>query len=618
MGERNQDLMRQANQAHAAGQLGNAERIVDQVLQLDSMDPAANLLKGVLAGKTQRDELAERHLRRVLKVQPESFEALFWLSILARRGGRLDEATDLAAKATAIRPADAHGLNNFGLCLLAQVRLEEAARVFANAADMRPDFAQILHNLGTALFLLGRDLDAAKAFDRALLLAPKAVDSYLALGQVLLSQTNPGEAIKCARRAIELSPNSAEAHLLMASALVEDSLTGEAEKYMLRAVELDPNDAKSQGLLGQRYQSLGRFTEANQHLLQSIELEPKQGFAYFAYVHNNRITEADRPMVQQMERVLSNGGLDPRQLDFLHYGLGKAFENLKEYEKAIGHFDEANRLARKLKFGDSVFDREQYAADFDWLIQTFSRERIEEEKLKGSDSKLPIFIVGMMRSGTTLAEQIISSHPSVGAAGEQRFWPLRRPAIYGQNRRSLDPMFTRYGVEYAASLARIVPGFDYVTDKMPANYEHLGAIHCAVPNARIIHMRRHPVDTCISIFATPNRVPVEFAYDRENIVFAYQQYTRLMDHWREVLPSDRFLEVRYEDLVADRIGQTQRMLNFIGLEWDDSVLTHESNERNVITPSLWQVRQPIYSTSVERWRRYEPWLGAFKKLLVEK
>jgi len=592
-----------------------AEDLVKRILAFEPDNPEANLLMGVVAGKTGRTEVALVHLNRVIAAKPESFEALVWLSILNRRQQRLEAALDFAERAVKVRGADAFGRNNLGLCLMDMVRLEDAVVEFQRALEILPDQPPVLHNLGTALYRIGRDMDAAIAFDRALVLSPNSVDTYLSLGQVLLSQTNPSEAAKCARCALKINPKLAEGHLLLASALVEDSLTGEAEVHLKQAIALNPSNAQAHGLLGQRFQSLGKFAEANSHLLKSIELEPRQGFSYFAYVHNNKVTEADRPLVSKMERLVEEGGLDPRQMMFLHYGLGRSFETLGEYEEAMTQFDNANRVARKLKFGDAVFDRDAYAKHFDWLMATFSKQFIEQHRGEGLASSVPIVIVGMMRSGTTLAEQILSSHPEIGAAGEQRFWPYCRPGLYGPEGlafsvEKLPPL----GADYLKTLSKIAPNFTHVTDKMPTNYELLGAIHLALPNAKIIHMRRNPIDTCVSIYATPNRVPVDFAYNRDNIVFAYQQYQRLMEHWRSVLPADRFIEVNYEDVVADRETQTLRMLDLIGLGWDEALLHHESNQRNVITPSLWQVRQPIYTSSVERWRRYEPWLGAFSLL----
>ncbi|MDR3689859.1 MAG: sulfotransferase [Fimbriimonas sp.] len=610
------ELLRLANAAHAAGRLAESEAHTRRVLAIEPDQVQAHLLLGVLAGKTGRNDMAFEHLGRVLTLNPESFEALFWLAVLHRRTKELEQALGYAERAVRLRPNDAHAHNGLGMCYLDLLRLEESAASFAKAASIRGDMAPIFHNLGTALHLIGRDYEAGMAFDRALMLAPHSTDSCLGLGQVMISQTQPDAAIACARKAIAIDGKSAPAQLLMASALVENNLTGEAEKHLKKAVDLNPQDAQAQALLGQRYQSLGRFEEANRHLWRSMELEPRQGFAYFAYVHNNKVTESDRPMVEKMAELAQEGGLPPREMDFLHYGLGRAYEGLREYERAMGHFDEANRLARKIKFGDKPFDREAYTERIDWLIQTFSGEFIRRFRADGCPSELPIVIVGMMRSGTTLCEQMLSSHAEIGGAGEDRFWPEGCPRLFGQNWNSFKPeSLARMGKTYVDKLKGVAPGYGHVTDKNPANYEFLGPIHVALPNARIVHMRRNALDTCVSIYATPNRVPVDFAYDRGNIVFAYRQYLRLMEHWRLVLPEDRFIEVNYEDVVTDRRTQLERILNLAGLPWDDAMLHHESNDRNVNTPSLWQVRQPIYTTSIERWRRYEPWLGEFRNLM---
>ena len=204
----------------------------------------------------------------------------------------------------------------------------------------------------------------------------------------------------------------------------------------------------------------------------------------------------------------------------------------------------------------------------------------------------------------------------VGAAGENRFWPMNWRRALASTPNLIDtPSLRPLAKAYLRRLQQVVPNKPRVTDKMPANYEFLGTIHAALPNVRILHMRRNPVDTCFSIYTTPNRVPVEFAYDRENIVFAYQQYQRLMEHWRSVLPPARFLEVSYEELVLDRETSTRRIVEFCGLEWNEACMSPEHNDRSVVTPSLWQVRQPIYTSSIGRWKKFRPWLGAFEGLV---
>jgi len=609
-------LVADASAAHASGRLKEAEDLAKKALEIDDSNTQANLLLAVILAKTGRDKEAFPYFENVIRIVPASFEANFWLSILHRRGGDLNEAVrhgEIAAKA---QPRNAYGLNNLGLCYLDQLQLERAAESFRFAGNIRPDMAPIFHNLGTALYMLGRDLLAAKAFEHAITLSPRSIDSMLSLGQTLISQTNPSEAAKVGLRALAIDPNSAAAHLLVASALVEDSRSQEAEPYLSKAVELDPADAKAQALLGLRLQSLGRFKEANQCLRKSLELDPKQGFAYFALVHNNKIGELDPLIVSKMEDLAQSKKLPPREKALLEYGLGRALENLGSYAQAIHHFDEANALSRRIKLGDSEFDQAAYIQTFDLIIEKFTEEFVQNKAVADNASNIPIVIVGMMRSGTTLIEQILSSHPQIGAAGEQRFWPENRGRLLGevQNPATVGT-YRELGKEYVARLTQVAGSYDRVTDKMPANFELAGAIHMSLPNAKIIHMRRHPVDTCISIYTTPNRVPVDFAYNRANIVLAYQQYRRLMAHWRKVIPSNRLLEINYEELVQDRVTQLRKIVDFLELDWHESLLHHESNERNVITPSLWQVRQPVYTSSMERWRRYEPWLGEFRELL---
>jgi hypothetical protein len=214
--------------------------------------------------------------------------------------------------------------------------------------------------------------------------------------------------------------------------------------------------------------------------------------------------------------------------------------------------------------------------------------------------------------GTTLIEQIVSSHPSVAAGGELTFWTDQRATT------AVADGASQTGADYLALLRRIGPRSERVTDKNPFNFLHLGAIQLAAPGSRFIHCRRDPIDICLSIYFTRFATPQPFAYDRGDLVFYYREYERLMAHWRGLVPSDRLLEVEYESLIADRESLTRRMIAFCGLPWDDACLAPESNQRMVRTASLWQARQPVYRTSVERWRRYEPWLGELAQLRTSK
>jgi tetratricopeptide (TPR) repeat protein len=360
--------------------------------------------------------------------------------------------------------------------------------------------------------------------------------------------------------------------------------------------------------------AIGHFDEAILELERSIEAKPLQGEAYQALVFAKRVLPADRPLVDQMERLLSDSSLSESDRLNLMYSLGKAYDNLGEFERAIGFFDAANALKLKLEHV-APLDRKAFSALIDAKIEIFKKGETLVGKRFQSESSLPILVAGMMRSGTTLAEQMLSCHPMVGGAGEQSYWGENEASIIDHWGRTISTAALQIcSREYGSLLAAISPGFPFVIDKNPANVQHLGSFHMAFPNAKIIVTRRDAVDTALSIWMTPLNTMAEFVCDRENIVFAYKECMRLMDHWREVLPADRYLEIRYEDLVANPEEHARKMVEFCGWEWDEKCLHPERNERRIRTPSMWQVRQPIYKSSTERWRKYEPWLGAFEQL----
>lgn len=604
-----------ALQANQANRLDEAQRLVRQVLEIDPGCLPAKLLLGVLYAKRNEAARATALLNEVLDADPSSFDALMWLSTLARRRNDLSEAITYGRKALEVRPSEAHAYNNLGLCLLDSSRSFEAIAYFEKAVSLRPESSRFIHNLGLALQRRGRDAEAAAAFRRALALSSGSLDSLLSLSESLLNQNDVTGAENLARRAVDLAPESAPAHLILAGALIENNRPKDAERHLAKGMALDPTDDHTL-LIGIRQQSLGRIEQAQECFRRSIEREPRQGYAYLYLFQNQRASANDRPLIDQMYNVARDGDLPPTELSALHYGLGKALEDLGEYEGAMRHYDKANTLAFEMKFGEQEFDRADCARHVDRMISELTPEKLSEVAASPTESAVPIVIVGMMRSGTTLLEQILSSHADIRAAGEQRFWAVNWQKAFPPPENAFHPRrAAQLGREYLGTLMTLHPDAPRITDKMPGNYLVAGLIQYALPNARIIHVRRHPVDTCLSIYATFNRSHVEFAHRRENIVFAYKQYQRLMEHWRAILPPDRFMEVDYEAVVSDRVWVMRDVVRFLGLEWDEALLHHEKNVRAVTTPSAWQVRQPIYSTSVERWRKFEPWLGEFCELL---
>ncbi len=617
------DQINRASQARATGRLGEAEHIARGILDSNPKDAEALLILGMVQAQRNDFNLAAGTFKRVIALEPASFEAAFWLSIVLRRQGRAPEALAMARLAVNQNGMHEQALSQLGMCHMDLGQGEAAISCFQRAIEIAPGVAPLFDNLARALQSVGRNREAIAAYRRVLEIGPARPGPLLRLGDAYMMEPEPAEAANCARTVLRLDPNSAAGHLLLARSLIADGQVAEGATYARKAIALAPGNAVPVAYFGRALQSLGQISEADEQFKRSIELEPSQGFAYHALVHNHKVTEAERPLVDKMAALVQDKRLPRREIIQLEYGLGKALEDLGDYAAAMSHFDVANRIDHELKVGVAPFKREQLANTAAFLIDTFDSEFIERHKPSGSDSQVPVFVVGMMRSGTTLAEQILSSHPDVGGAGELLFWPENAGSserVFAQTSAdgpALDlARLSRLTSDYLQLLARLAPGALRVVDKMNTNYLLLGLLHMAFPYARIVHMRRHPVDTCISIWATPVAKDVDLCGEKENLVFAYCEYLRIMEHWRSVLPADRFLDVQYEDLVADQERVTRTMIEFCGMPWDDACLKPQDNIRTVKTPSVWQVRQPVYTTSTQRWRKYESCLGAFAELFA--
>ncbi len=309
---------------------------------------------------------------------------------------------------------------------------------------------------------------------------------------------------------------------------------------------------------------------------------------------------------------------DPSRRIELSYALGKSFDDLRDYERAIGHFDDANQGCLELYGPRRAFDQSQTRAFGDFLIEIANPDRIRDLAPKGLESGLPLFVVGMMRSGTTLTESILSAHSMVKGGGEQAFWTERVIEFIYQDAGALkcnDELAARFARDYLELVDDKEDGIRYVVDKNPHNVELAAILHCVLPNAKFVHLKRHPVDNLLSIWMTPVSANVRFASDRNNLVFTYREHMRLVRRWHEVLPPDRFATFRYEDLTSEPESTIGGMLDYLELGHEPSCFAPETNARSVLTPSVFQVRQPINKGSQARWKNYEPWLGSFAELL---
>jgi tetratricopeptide (TPR) repeat protein len=601
-------LFAAAEGAFSEGLFGQAEEHYRAVTHVQPTHVRAQVMLGVLATRAGRANDAITRFERARGLDPDSFDATMYLAIAYQKSGRRAEALALARRAVELNPDSAHAQNELGLYLQQDGLLEEAERHFEEAARLSPKAAHILLNLSTCRQRQGRTQAAKEAVTRGLRIIDRPPDGLVSLASKLITDWNAEGAVEVSRQAVRMAPSSAPARVALVRALLGSNRTAEAQSALNEAVRAPGRDPETVMQLGMALQAVGRLEEAEKYFRTSIQLKPEQGAAYWALCNTRKLKEADRPLIAQMERAVA-GQLTLPDAGSLQYGLGKAYEDLGEYERAMGHYDEANRLRKIEKFGDRPMDRDHHTASIDAVISSLSKEKMDEYSGFGRNSEVPIFVMGMMRSGTTLVESILSSHSRVGAAGEQPFWIFNRFD-------GTDPsLLSRMADNYVGYLASISPNTDRVVDKMPTNNWTLGTIHLALPNARIIHTRRRPIDNCLSIWTTANTQDIAFAHDRENIMFGYREFARLRAHWRTVIPSDRLLEIDYEELTADPEPVVRQMLDFCGLDWEDQCLSPERNPRAILTPSVLQVRQPINTGSVERWRRFEPWLGAFRELL---
>jgi tetratricopeptide (TPR) repeat protein len=501
--------------------------------------------------------------------------------------------------------------HDLGLACLEVGQVPDAIAAFQRAVVANPRYTDAYFRLGMALEKLGDLRGAVLAYDRATELLPSLTEAWFRAGAVVYTLGHRDEAIGCFRRAAATGPKTSFGRLGAARALLTEDRDVEAETALRRTLALDPTNALAHDLLGNLLSEHGRFEEAEAYLARAIAIAPLLAGSYYDLVRCRPVTVEDG-LLARMETALTTPGLDVAQRLRVHLALGKAADDLGDYALAMHHLDAADTVRRGL----ASFDSAAFDIEIDRLIARCTPDLIARAPKLGSGDTTPVLIVGMPRSGTTLVEQIVSSHPEVAAGGELNFWNERGAAWHQAGTAGTEtPFLGQAAADYQCVLREIGPKAARVTDKMPFNFLWAGLIHLAFPRATIIHCRRTAIDTALSIHQTHFHQGLAFPTGGAELVAYFRSYRRLTDHWRRVLPADRFIEVDYEELTRAPEPAIRRIVAGCGLSWDDACLHPEHNPRAVKTPSKWQTRQPIYRNSVERWRRYEPWLGPLGALL---
>ncbi len=594
----------------------------------------------------------ERAARRAVALDADLPGAWNNLGIILQEAGQYDESKTCLERALALAPDNASTHNNLGNTCKRLRLLGEAERHWLRALALREAYAEPHSNLANLFSDHGDFARAAEHARRAIALRPDFADAYINLAMVESARQDFPAGLAVLDRLLAFAPANATAMAAKALALQNIDRLEEARHWAQRAVAAAPANAEAVHALGQLSQALGdpagaldaygraaalpgtvaEKAEASRALLlmemgeteaaarafdAALVRRPRSATLHYNRADIMRFTEGD-PGIEAMLALLGPSGCEtvPDRM-LLHFALGAAYLQLGDGPAAFRHLDEGNRMKRATFAYDSAKTAAWLAA-IDRAFDAATMQRLTVARSSSAAGAFtPVFVLGMPRSGTTLVEQILASHPDVFGGGEMSFVGRTvdaagpYPALAARLRpEDLPGMGQAY---FAAVEQRIATagfrGQRFVIDKMPANFLYAGLIHAMLPQARIIHCLREPADTCLSCYSKLFTREQLFSYDQRELGEFHRAYQALMAHWRSVLPASHFLEVAYETVVADTEQQTRRLLDFVGLDWSPSCLEFYRTRRPVRTASVNQVRQPVYKTSAGRWRRYAPELG---------
>ena len=662
-------LSNYANACWKENNFKKAQEFCERAIETNPNFDSAYINLGSALSSQGKIEEAIEQWNKALELQPDSLHANVNIGNALRDLGRLNESEEYCLKALEIEPENPDAMINFGNVKRDQGEYQEAANLFKKATDLRPDFVQAHINYCIALMDLLRHDEAliaaryALAFDpnnadayghsanilreqgkadlaepmarKALMLAPESTQAKLDLAEVLFQKENFAEAITLFEDAKESLTDSAPLHLKIGTALERANRTEEAIESMQKAIELSPENPQTYVVLGSTYlginktdealevlnkaieiksdypealsvkseilQSMGDMEEAKKYAMKALEIDDDVPSIYLTYSKLTKFESKDDKHLQKMESLVGQTDkYGQQQLAPLHYALFSAYENIKDYDSSFENLEKGANYKRE----SVIYNPKDQAKVYQSIIDKSTPEYLDSFNLDNAcQSDVPVFIIGMPRSGTTLTEQIIASHPDVFGAGE--LYALGQVA---DSVGILEPGNEKeFGEQYLKMIQELHPDAKKakrVTDKMPGNYARLNNIYASLPNAKIIHCRRNPIDTCLSCYKQLFSRGHYWSYRQDELANHYKIYSELMNHWREVMP-DRFLEINYEDTINDFENQARKLIDYVGLEWNDACLTPHKSKRSVLTASKGQVRKPIYKTSIEAWRRYE-------------
>jgi tetratricopeptide (TPR) repeat protein len=605
---------------HRAGRLAEAEAIYRQILVLDAQQPDSLHLLGMVEHERGRHEIAVEMIRQAIAVKPNEAAYHSNLGTILQAQGKLDEAAACFERALALKPDWAEVHSNLGNVLQTQGRLDEAAACQQRALSFNPDCAEAYSNLGNIRQAQGKLAEAVACYESALALKPDYADAHNNLGNALTTQDKIDDALAHYERALVLKPDWAYAHNNLGNALAIQNKIDDARAHYERAIALKPDYANAYNNLGNICKEQGKFDHAMAHYKRAIAIHPDYAEAHLNRVEIKCFQQGDADLAAL--EALAGADLPEDKAVYTHFALAKALDDVGDYARAFEHLRQGNALKRR-----QVDYQETAVLNLFRRISTvFDSRLFHRFQGKGDPSSTPVFVLGMPRSGSTLVEQILASHPQVHGAGE--LTALEKMEAGGMFRAGDPPLpfpesipaldgagLRRLAQAYLGRLPEAPNGKVRIVDKLLGNVFRVGLIHLMLPNARIIHIARNPIDTCVSCYSKIFTFGLYFSYDLAELGRYYLAYVELMAHWRSVLPPGAMLDVTYEDVVEDLEGQARRLTDYCGVPWDDRCIAFHKSGRPVRTASAVQVRQPLFRSSLQRWRRYESGLGPLLEAL---
>ena len=594
------------------GRISELLIVSQKSVELDPLDAGAhNNLSNTLKELGRLDEAAASY-NQALELKPDYAEAHYNLGNTLKELGRLDEAEVSLRQAITLKPDFTEAHSNLGNTLKELGRLDEAEASYNQTIALKPDYAEAHYNLGVTLKELGRLDEAAASYNQALELKPDYAEAHYNLGNTLKEQDRLEEAEASYRKAITLKPDFTEAHSNLGNTLKEQDRLEEAEASYRKAITLKPDLAKTHNNLGVTLKELGRLDEAEASFRKATALKPDFAEAHLNLTSIKKFDSQDE-QYSKMQELYLDKNISEEQRCHINFGLAKACEDLGNFEQAYTHYGEGNVLRKKLLNYDINQDVELFR-QIKFTYPQIEQNSLTPEKL--SKNLIPIFIVGLPRSGTTIVEQIISSHSKVTGAGELNFAAQFGGAIATGFTEANNEFLLDFRHKYLDKLKNVSKGNLIVIDKMPQNFRYIGLLAAAFPEAKIVHVKRNPAAVCWAnykqYFVSKG---IGYCYAIDDVISYHKLYENLMVFWTNTL-SKRIYKLDYEQLTVNQESETRQLIDYLDLDWDEKCLSPQNNSKSVKTASSVQIRKKVYRGSSEQWKKYQLFLnGALDGLL---